>query len=263
KNGYNAGTDQQRLDDLHSMFRDLNVKAVWCVRGGYGCTRLLPMIDYELIRNNPKILIGYSDITALCNIIFQKTGLVTFHGPVASSTFEDYSIKAIQKVLMEAKPMNIQLNNHPNKIPTVDCQPFTLKAGETSGVLAGGNLSLLAAMVGTPYEVDLNNKLVFIEEIGEKPYRIDRMLTQLRQSGSFKNVKGIVMGIFNDCNPEPEDESLSLKQCLVDRLKTIDVPIQYGYAFGHIRHQFVLPVGINAQLNTLKNSLLLTETAVS
>jgi muramoyltetrapeptide carboxypeptidase len=264
KRGYNAGTDQQRLNDLHSMFADPAVKAVWCVRGGYGCTRLLPLLDYELIRKNPKIMIGYSDITALSNVIFQKTGLIGFHGPVGSSEIADFSASHFRALLMEGRTDHlIRLQNHPNKSSDEDFSPLTILHGVARGILAGGNLSILASLAGTGFELDPVNKLLFLEDISEKPYRIDRMLTQLRQSGLLKKVNGLALGIFADCKADPGDETLKLKETLADRLKPLSKPTQYGYPFGHIKHQCILPVGVQAELNTRQQTLRILESAVS
>ncbi len=263
KRGYNAGTDQQRLDDLHAMFADKTVKAIWCVRGGYGCTRLLPYIDYQLIRANPKVLIGYSDITALSNVIFQKTGLVGFHGPVGSSEIADFSAAHFRAILMEGRSSHlIQVGNHPNNSKDEDFRPHTIQHGVARGQLAGGNLSILASVAGTPYEIELQNKLVFLEDISEKPYRIDRMLTQLRQSVPLKTANGFVLGIFADCKADPGDETLKLKETLTDRLRPLSKPTQYGYPIGHIRHQCIIPIGIQAEMNTHQGNIRLLESAV-
>ena len=264
KRGYNAGTDQQRLDDLHSMFADPSVKGVWCVRGGYGCTRLLPLIDYNLIRNNPKVMIGYSDITALSNVIFQKTGLVGFHGPVGSSEIANFSAGHFKALLMEGRTTHlIQLKGHPNKSSDEDFLPHTIHHGIARGQLAGGNLSILASIAGTTYELKPDNKLLFLEDISEKPYRIDRMLTQLRQSGLLTKVNGLALGIFADCKADPGDETLKLKETLADRLKSLSKPTQYGYPFGHIKHQCILPIGISAELNTRQQTLRILERVVT
>lgn len=263
KRGYNAGTDQQRLEDLHNMFSDPSVKAIWCVRGGYGCTRLLPILDFDLIKNNPKILVGYSDITALSNAIFQQTGLVSFHGPLGSSDMGAYDQAHIKAILFEgASNHTIQLSAHPNPKNRKNYGGFPIKKGKAQGILAGGNLTVLTAMAGTPYALQTENTLLFLEDIGEKPYRIDRMLTQLRQSTNTKEWKGVILGIFNDCEADPEDESLSLKETLMDRFKSINAPVQYGYPIGHIKSQCMLPIGIHAELNTMTSTIKLLENAV-
>ena len=261
--GFNAGTDDQRVSDIHRMFEDDQIDAIWCARGGYGCTRILPMIDYELIRQKPKALIGYSDITALHNALLQKCKLISFHGPVASSTLSPYTKFQFEQVLMQPK------NQYTIKLATAYknqtdelFQSKTIVAGKAKGTLIGGNLSLLAAMAGTDFAIDATNKLIFMEDIEEKPYRIDRMLTQLKQSSQLDAAAGFALGIFADCIPEPEDRSLSLLETVEDRLKDTQKPTAYGLSWGHIRHQATLAVGVQAELDASQFTLTLLESGV-
>lgn len=263
KRGFNAGTDQQRLDDLHLMFSDDSVAGIWCARGGYGCSRLLPFIDYALIQKNPKALIGYSDITALLNAIYHKTGLVGFHGPVAASELTEYTETQFRAVVMEGKaPYNIPLSAANMEKEEDAFHPYAIHSGRAKGTLAGGNLSLLAALAGTEYLPDARGKLVFIEDVGEKPYRIDRMLTQLRQAWGLGQAAGIAMGTYADCQPEEGDLSLSLEETIRDRTEDLGIPAIYGLSFGHIDNQCTLPVGIEAELNVEERRLTLLEAAV-
>ena len=250
QHGFLAGTDNERLEDLHAMFRDPSVRAIWCIRGGYGCTRLLDRIDYRMIKKNPKILIGYSDVTALHVAIQQHTGLITFHGPVGSSTFSDYTLKHVQAMLFETAGHTILQaeDYHENARPGFES--YVITPGVAKGELTGGNLSLLAAMCGTKYQLNVHKKILFIEDIGEKPYRIDRMLTQLRQNNALHEAAGIALGIFDDCQADPEDRSLTLREVLEDRLGDLGIPVAYGFSFGHITDQCTLPVGGRAQMNT-------------
>ena len=259
--GYTAGTDEQRLSDLHAMFSDPGVSAVWCVRGGYGCSRLLPAIDYRLIRSNPKILIGYSDITALLQAIHSRTGLVGFHGPLGVSEFDAYSADHLHGVLMEGRVPYTIAAAPPEEADPLPA-PYSLVRGTATGQLAGGNLSLLAAMAGTDYSPDFSGKIAFIEEVGEKPYRIDRMLTQLRQACHLDKAAGIALGVFNDCEPQEGDRSLSLKETLADRLGGLGIPVVYGLTFGHISRNCVLPVGIRSVLDTEQRTITLLENPV-
>jgi muramoyltetrapeptide carboxypeptidase len=263
RNGFLAGTDRQRLDDLHWAFADAAVKAVWCVRGGYGATRFLPEVDFKLIKKNPKIFIGYSDITALHTAIYQNTGLVTFHGPVASSTYSEYAKNHVLNVLMnpsapykvELSPINVAKGSNLYKTETIT-------PGKGHGELIGGNLSLLAAMAGTEFALrNTKGKLLFIEDVNEQPYRIDRMLTQLRQTVDMRQLAGIALGIFEGCNPKDSD-SQSLIAVLKDRLGDLRVPVVYGLSFGHIRDQFTLPIGIEAELDADKATMTFLETGV-
>lgn len=262
--GFNAGTDEQRLEDLHQMFEDPAVDGIWCARGGYGCTRLLPMIDYELIKSNPKVLLGYSDITALHNAFYQKCGLVTFHGPVASSTMTPYATAHFRRALMEENPVQVIKPAGANKqIKDVLYQPKTIRGGRARGALIGGNLSLLAAMAGTDFAIDPTDKLIFLEDIEEKPYSVDRMLTQLRQSDKLAGAAGFALGIFADCVPEPEDRSLTLLETVQDRLYPLGKPTAYGLSWGHISNQATLPVGIQAELDADNVQLKLLESGIS
>lgn len=253
--GYLAATDDQRLEDIHTMYADPLVAGIWCARGGYGCTRLLPQLDYELIRSNPKVLIGYSDITALLNAIYQYTGVIGFHGPVGTSTFNEFTTAGFERCVMKSFEQTT-LDNH------VSAEVKVLSPGRADGQLVGGNLSLLASMMGTPYQLDMMDKVVFIEDVGEKPYRIDRMLTQLLQAG-LDSARAIALGTFEGCEAKEGDKSLTLEQCFVDRLGALDIPILLGLPFGHIEYQYTLPVGIKARLDTDKRTLTLLESAVT
>lgn len=264
RSGFLAGTDRQRLDDLHQAFGDAEVKAVWCVRGGYGAARFLPDLDFKLIKKNPKIFIGYSDITALHLAIHQNTGLVTFHGPVAASTYSDYVKKHIAGVLINpSAPYKIELSPANIAKESNLFKTETITRGKCRGELLGGNLSLLTALAGTPFALqNMKGKLLFIEDVSEQPYRIDRMLTQLRQSIDLRQLAGIALGVFEDCNPKDATASQSLIGVLKDRLGDLGIPVIYGLSFGHIRDQFTLPIGIEAELDTEKATMTFLETGV-
>lgn len=263
KYGFVAGTDEQRLEDLHDAFANPEIKAVWCVRGGYGCTRLLPYINYELIRKNAKVFIGYSDITALHLAFLQRAGLIGFHGPVASSTFNPYTVEHFMAVVMEGRsPHTIPLAADYLEPKDELYKYFTLRPGRVQGELQGGNLSLLAAMAGTEFELDATNKLIFMEDIEERPYRVDRMLTQLRQSAKLQLAAGFALGIFDGCGPDEGENSLSLQDTVRDRLGDVPVPGAYGLSFGHISQQCTLPLGVMAELDTEAKTLRLLERAV-
>ncbi|MCB9081970.1 MAG: LD-carboxypeptidase [Lewinellaceae bacterium] len=263
KRGYNAGTDQQRIDDLHRMFADPEIKAVWCARGGYGCSRLLPYLDYNLIRQNPKVLIGYSDITALLQAIFMHTGLVGFHGPVAGATWTEYAKKHLKGILMNPQEQyRIELAEEPRRTTDPLYKVDVIQSGKARGRLMGGNLSLLAATAGTPFALDASSKLIFLEDVEEKPYRVDRMLTQLRQACELGNARGVVLGVFSGCVADPGDETLSLAETVRDRLGDLGVPVMYGFSFGHISNQCTLPVGIEAELDAENQTVTLLEPAV-
>ena len=262
-NGFLAGTDAERLTDLHEAFADKEVKAIWCVRGGYGASRILPDLDFSLIAKNPKILIGYSDITALHTAIHQRTGLVTFHGPVASSTFSDYAKTHVVNTLINpSAPYKIELAADNVADESNLFKTETITGGKCRGRLIGGNLSLLSALAGTPFGLrDTKGKILLTEDVGEQPYRIDRMLVQLKQSIDFKQLAGIALGVFADCNPKNAD-SPTLISVLKDQLGSLGIPVVYGLSFGHIRDQFTLPVGIEAELDAGNYTMTFLETGV-
>ena len=263
RHGYLAGTDEARLADLHQAFADPEVEAVWCVRGGYGITRLLPYVNYQLIKKNPKLFIGYSDVTALHLAIGQKTGLTTFHGPVAASDFPENTLLHFKSVLMNpATPYVIAAPGQGAELPGEEYQPFTLSPGRVTGRLTGGNLSLLAALAGTPFEPSFRRKIVFIEEVGEQPYRVDRLLTQMLQATDLKQAAGIVLGVFADCAAKNPEFSLTLPDTLRDRLSSLGIPVFYGLPFGHVAHQATFPYGMQAEMDAEGRTLTLLEAGV-
>lgn len=265
QNGYFSGTDSQRAEDLMEMFEREDVDAIMCVRGGYGCARILPLLDYNVIKKNPKILIGYSDVTALLYGIFKKTGLITFHGPVATSTFNEFSVKNFKSVLINPEITKKFFSANPTSDENIYGVQSLVK-GKAKGRLVGGNLSIMVSLIGTKYDVDYTNKIIFIEEIGEEPYRIDRMLTQLIQANKFKNSAGIMMGIFSKCEPKEKDaafsKSFSLMEVLKDRFSDFKIPVIYGMSFGHVKDKFTIPFGGLAELDTYEQSFTLLEPVV-
>jgi muramoyltetrapeptide carboxypeptidase len=263
--GNYAGSVEQRIADLHRMFLDPEVKAIWCIRGGSGAISLLRYIDYALIRHHPKILLGYSDITALHLAILKQTGLVTFHGPVAVSTPNAYSNRHMLAVLTDPQPsytiaMSPENAAHAHEAPAYAVR--TVHGGVATGPLIGGNLSLVSALAGTPYAADFRGGLLFLEEVNEEPYRIDRWMTQLDLSIGFDRAAGVMIGICDKCEPEG-GPGLSLEQALATHLAPLTVPAVSGYSFGHIRHQFTLPMGVRARLDTAAQTVTLLEPAVS
>lgn len=266
QSGYFAGTDKDRADDLMNMFSDKSVKGIVCARGGYGCARILPMLDYDIIRANPKVLIGYSDITALLYGIYQKSGLITFHGPVGTSTFNDYSVNNFNKVLINPERTNLFHNSTSGDDENVYGLTSIVK-GKGKGRLVGGNLSIMVSLIGTEFDVDYSNKIIFIEEIGEEPYRVDRMLTQLIQAHKLKDAAGVMMGIFRNCEGKQKDPSFSktftLMEVLQDRLNKFKIPVLYGMSFGHVKDKFTIPFGAYAELDADHQTFTLLEKAVS
>lgn len=262
--GY-AGTPMQRAADLNRMFADRDVRAIWAARGGSGCLQLLPLLDYALARRQPRILVGFSDVTALHLALHQRAGLVSFHGPTAGSTFSDYSVARLRAVLVErASPVLHLAEEHLAKAATQpQFRPRTINAGVAEGPLWGGNLSIVCAMMGTPYLAPPTGSLLFLEEVGEAPYRVDRMLTQLRHAGVLARANGAVLGVFQRCEPPDSEPSITLAQAIDDNLGAVSHPAAYGYSFGHVPHQYTLPLGIRARLDTQARTVTLLEPAVS
>src|SRR6476660_6628712 len=261
-NGFLAGTDAQRVEDIHWAFRDKSIDAVWCLRGGYGLSRILLQIDYRLIRANPKMLIGYSDITALHLAVHQRCGLATFHGPVATSTLTDYTKSHALNTLFAGKaPDKIELAAENVANTSLLYKTEVITPGKASGQLIGGNLSLLTALAGTPYALkSVRGKILFTEDVGEKPYRIDRMFTQLKQSVDLRSAAAIALGIFSECDA-PEG-SPTVIEVVRDQFANLGIPVIYGLSFGHIRDQFTLPIGIEAELNTGSSAITLLQPGV-
>jgi muramoyltetrapeptide carboxypeptidase len=262
--GYLAGKDEVRAADLNHMFQNDKVDGIFCVRGGYGVARILRMINYDAIKANPKVLVGYSDITALHYAIFSQTGLVTFHGPVATSTFNEFSVNNLINVIMNPHEKTV-LTPADDSLRGSDFEIYTIRGGKAKGELIGGNLSLAVTFLGTPYDVSYKNKILYLEEIDEKPYRIDRMLTHLYQAGKLEEVSGIALGIFRKCDAKvgsaKGEQTLSLKEVLYDRLFNLGIPVVYGLSFGHVENKYTIPFGINAELDVYKRTLTLTEAA--
>lgn len=263
--GFLSGTDAERLSDLHWAFSEKEIKAVWCVRGGYGTSRILPRVNYKLIKKNPKILIGFSDITALHIAIFQQTGLVTFHGPAATSNYTEYTKNHVLNTLMNPTARyQIKLPEVPADEDPELYKTTVIKAGRCRGKLIGGNLSLLAALAGTPFQLKkIKGKILFIEDVNEPLYKVDRLLTQLRQSVKMRSLAGIAIGVFtNRGNGDPGSYTQGLNEVFKERLGDLGIPVISGLSFGHIRDQFTLPLGIKAEMNTADSTITLLEPAV-
>lgn len=264
--GYLAGKDKERADDLNEMFKREDINGIFCIRGGYGTLRMLPYIDYEIIKKNPKVIIGYSDITSLLLAIYKMTGLITFHGPVALSTYNDYTMEYLNKAIFIPKPIGeIRMPKKNNPVETEN-RLIKIGKGKASGELIGGNLTVFNSMIGTPYDVDAKGKILFIEDVGEEPYRIDRMLTQLWLSGKLKEVNGIIIGKLTDVKPKEYKPSfinnLSIEEILRTRLEPLNIPVMYGYMIGHIKDKVTVPIGIKATIDTERSLFSIDENSV-
>jgi muramoyltetrapeptide carboxypeptidase len=266
RTGYLGGSIDERLEDLHAMFADSSVDAVFAIRGGYGAAQLLDKIDYELIRRNPKIFLGYSDITALHLAIQKRAGMITFHGPVTLSGFSEYTQKNFRRALFLDTPLGLVANPpEPNAIrPSHTLR--TVRGGRARGRLVGGNLTLISSLMGTPFEIDTRGKILLVEDVDEQPYSIDRMLTQLRLAGKLDEAAGIVFGECSGCRPadwRPSFEStLSLGEVLDEILGKLKIPVLSGLTFGHTADQLTLPLGAMASLDAGKGELVIEEAGV-
>lgn len=261
-----ASSVNARLDDLHTMFADKAVDGIFAVRGGYGAGHLLDRIDYSLIRKNPKIFLGYSDITALHLAIYKRAGVVTFHGPVAVSSFSDYTQAAFRKALFDSRPLGRLSNPQEGNLLRPEHNLRTVKSGRVSGQLIGGNLSLIAATMGTDFEIDTRGKILFLEDVDEQPYSVDRMLTHLRLAGKLDSAAGIIFGECAECAPRDYKPSFaspySLGEVVDNILGGLKVPVLYGLTIGHTADQLTLPMGVKAILDADKGYVEITEPAV-
>lgn len=257
--GYLAGKDELRADDLNKMFADKTIDGIICLRGGYGSTRILDKVDFDIIKANPKIFVGYSDVTALHIAINQISGLVTFHGPMASSDIagglDDFTRNEFLRAIMEPKPMEYIPNPQDIKIQT-------LVKGRACGIIIGGNLSLISATMGTRYEIDTEEKILFLEEIAEEPYRIDRMLTQLALAGKFDDASGIVLGDWNNCESKIYSDSLNLMEVFEDIIIPCGKPTIFNLKAGHCKPKVTLPFGVATLLDADEGKLVIKESAI-
>ena len=260
KYGYLSGTDEVRARDINAMFADPQVDAIVCTRGGYGTMRLLDLLDYDVIRANPKVFVGFSDITALHIALLEKCGLATFHGPMATRwkpEFTDgFTQHAFFGAVMSAQPLG-ELRNAPGYHARATVNP-----GKAEGLLVGGNLSLIAGTIGTPYELDTRGRILFIEEIGERTYCVDRMLTQLRLAGKFDDCAGVVFGDFNDCPVEYPEFGLTLEEVIRDIAAPCGKPIFTGLQAGHVSPKLTLPLGTRCRMDADSCTLEILESAV-
>jgi muramoyltetrapeptide carboxypeptidase len=263
--GFLAGTDRERATDVMQMFSDKKVKGIICLRGGYGCSRILERLDYEVIRCNPKILSGYSDITALHNVFSTKAKMISIHAPMLNGALADPKVPEFTKqsffrTVMEAKPAGSICAGYSDKTIQI------LRRGEAEGGLVGGNLALICASLGTPYAPSFKGKILFFEDIGEEPYRLDRLLTQLLNAGIFDQVAGVAVGINANCNGDGANPTGEFRQTGADvvkeRLSTVRVPVVVGLPFGHVDLNATLPVGARARLDAKRGDLIITEAAV-
>jgi len=236
-----AGKDENRLFDLNNFFEDAEIDAILCIRGGYGSIRIVEGLNFEMIKRNPKIFVGYSDITTIHSALNERCDLITFHGPMGASNFldiDEFTLKSFLESVTTTSPMEI-INPIPLK---------TLTPGKAKGKVIGGNLITFMGDLGTPNELNFKDKILFIEEISEPTYKIDRALTQLLNSGKLKELKGIILGDFNNCIQSAECD-MPLMETLKDRLEGLEIPIIYNFKSGHCKPMVTLPLGIEVEID--------------
>ena len=265
RNGFLAGDDRSRASDVMSMFKNRKIQGIVCFRGGYGTPRILPMLDYEVIRENPKVFIGFSDISALHCAFLKKSNLVSFHGPNGASLSEEnvpkFTLSSWLKSLMQPTAYGRIIQG----CPDADIQ--IVRKGKAVGGLVGGNLALVSSLVGTGYLPSFKDKILFLEDVGEAPYRMDRMLTQLLNAGLMEGVKGVAIGRCHDCSDNRTNPSGEYRQTVddvfVERFGRLKIPMVMGLPFGHVSLNATLPVGVKAELDATKGDLIILEPAVS
>ena len=261
--GYFAGKDEARAADLNRMFADPDVDHIFAVTGGWGAARTLPHLDYDVIRANPKILMGYSDVTALLVGLYAKTGLVTFHGPNGLSTWNQFTVDHTRPLLFDAQtPLLQNPTDKGDNLAQIDDRVRTITPGTVRGRLVGGNLTVLTAIIGSDYLPDWSGHILFLEDINEAVYRVDRMMTQLKLAGVLDQIAGFVFGKCTDCGADSRYSSFTLEEVLFDHIQPLGIPAYHGAMIGHIADKFTVPLGIEAELNADAGTLQLLEPAV-
>jgi len=271
RHGNLAGDDKARAEDLNKAFADKSVAAVHAIRGGWGSARLLPYLDYDNIRRNPKVLIGYSDITALLLAIHARTGLITFHGPIGLGRWDPYSLDYYRRVLFfsqrgeQVTYSNKQgVSTERNALTQVEFRTQTITPGKARGRLLGGNLTVLTAILGSPYVPDWDDAILFCEDVQEDLYRVDRMITQLKLAGVLGKIKGFVFGTCSECGPGNGNYgALTLEEILRDHIKPLGVPAWQGAMIGHAQPQWTLPEGAQVEIDAAAATITLLESPVA
>lgn len=250
-------SDEQRAQDINELFADPAVRALLPLRGGWGSARVLPHLDYELARHNPKVVVGYSDIVALLLALRARAGLVTFHGPVGVSVWDPFTVRCFEQVLFAGERALLCNPAAGPGAPSVR----TLSPGRATAPLAGGNLTVMSSLIGSPY-LACGGAILFVEEVQEPLPEVDRMLTQLEQAGILDAARGFVFGQCTGCMQSGLDPSLTLERVLDERIRPLGIPAWSGAAFGHIERQFVVPIGVPAEIDADEGTIRLSEAAV-
>lgn len=266
RHGYLAGGDKDRAADINTFFADPSVRAVLPIRGGWGSSRILPYLDFAAIRTHPKVVLGFSDITALLLSIHARTGLVTFHGPNGMGRWDGWSVDYLKRVLFNGEAVRMEnpkeLSDR-NSLTPIENRVQTIIPGTARGRLLGGNLTVLTAIIGSPYLPDFNGSILFLEDVGEDLYRVDRMFTQLKLAGVLEQIRGFVFGTCAECEPGEGFASLTMEEIFADHIKPLGVPAWFGAMIGHQMPQWTVPLGIDATIDATHGTITLNEPAVS
>ncbi|HYT67567.1 MAG TPA: LD-carboxypeptidase [Vicinamibacterales bacterium] len=268
RHGYLAGEDKARAEDINKAFADKSVAAVHAIRGGWGSARVLPSLDFDTIRQNPKVLIGYSDITALLLSIQGRTGLITFHGPIGLGRWDPWSLDYYKRVLLNGEQVTYTnkqgISTERNSLTQVEFRTQTITPGKARGRLLGGNLTVLTTILGSPYLPDWDGAILFCEDVREDLYRVDRMLTQLKLAGILGKIKGFVFGGCSECGPgDGNYGALTLEEIFNDHIKPLAIPAWQGAMIGHAQPQWTLPVGAQVEIDAAAGTIALLEPVVS
>jgi muramoyltetrapeptide carboxypeptidase len=263
--GHFAGTDAQRAADINAMFADPGVHGLLAMTGGSGGTRMLPLVDYDAIGRTPKVLGGFSDLTALINAVQARTGLVTFHCPMGASEWNEFSVRQFRAVVMDAEtPTLSNPQDKEDALVPKNNRTRTLRGGRAQGALVGGNLAVLTAMAGSAYWPHFDGSILVLEEVNEYIYRVDRMLSTLKLTGALDRLAGVVLGGFTNCGPgDGNYGTLTLDEVFDDYFGGLGVPVYSGASFGHIRRKFTLPLGLPAEIDADAGTLRLLQAAVT
>jgi muramoyltetrapeptide carboxypeptidase len=272
---YLAAPDDVRAAEFMEFVTNKDIGAIICIRGGYGTMRILPMLDFAAIQRNPKIICGFSDITALVNVIYQRCNLITFHGPVAAAEFDEFtrqwflpfvypsaSIKPVNKFTEKnyTDKIHTETVNTPEPLSYTDAKITTIVGGKTTGRIVGGNLTLVTGLMGTPYDIDTAGTILFLEEVGEKAYKVDRMLTQLWLAGKLQECAGVVLGRFSEA--EDSTYATTMDEVLSARFASLGIPVISNFPLGHIREKFTMPIGALVELDATARRFTVLEPTV-
>jgi muramoyltetrapeptide carboxypeptidase len=265
RHGYLAGSDKDRAADINDFFSDSSIKAVLPIRGGWGSSRVLPHLDYDAIRRNPKVIVGYSDITALHLAIQAKTGLVTFHGPNGMGRWDAWSLDYFKRLLFDGEAVTMEnptMLSERNALAQTENRVQTITPGSARGRVLGGNLTVLTTILGSAYVPSFDGAILFVEDVGEDFYRIDRMFTQLKLAGILDRVRGFVFGTCAECSPGEGFGSLTLEEIFADHIKPLNIPAWFGAMIGHQMPQWTIPVGVEAEIDSATGTIRLLAPAV-